>query len=433
MEICIAIRMAARYLYRYARRYIFLLAALSFGFAVITVITNLEAGMSENVYQAGQAHYAGDLIIVGEDRSSRTQFRITETETVLQAVEEAGLGPAQVVLRTQFGAKGLVYFNGRAVRHKYVIGIDYRNEESFLESLEFASGGSADLQEEDILLSRPVADDLRVQVGDRVLLEVNTRTGQKNTAYFTVAGIVRDSSIFGYFKCFVARSRLNTLLRYEPESTSVIGLYFADRSRNFERAERLQKVLQERLPTGPLVFNRRELEASNRDTWKGIRHFVRPLEVYLTEVSDLLKAVQLIGYYLYAMMMLIIAVSVLVTYRLILHERLREIGTLRALGFSVTEVLGILSLEAVLLLILSVALGSILAWLIELSLGWIDFSIIPGFEIFLKNGKLSSLFEIKKFGINVLFLCVVVVPCLWIPAAHAVNRRLRDILFNGDL
>lgn len=436
MKLLILLRLAFRYLTRHLRRYLFLLAALAFGFGIVTVITSLKEGMDENVYRSTRDHYAGDLVIPGYDHSSKLQFRITQPDTVLEAIEAMegrGIGVDSVVFRSQFGAKGILYFNGAAVRHKYVLGVDWENEADYFSSLSYTDGDFSSLPGEgEIIISRPVARELSARVGDRLLLEVETLTGQKNTRYVTVKAVVRDSTIFGYYKCFIDRRELNDLLRLEPEQCCLMGVFLADRSQ-MDRAEAiLHQELSARLPTGPLVENRDELERETRAAWEGIRHFVFTVPVYLSEVAELLQAVELIAYFLYGMMILIILVSVAVTYRLILHERERELATMRAVGFHEPEILLVLLLELLMLFAAGLALGFLIARVVLFGISFLSFSWIPSFGIFMQGGRLLPRFVPSTMARNVGVVLLVVLPVVLFQSHGASRKPLSETLAGAE-
>jgi len=433
MRIVQLLILAGKYLKRYLRRYIFLLSALTFGFAVITVITSLQDGMYRAVYDAAQGHYAGDVLVVGFDNEAETRFRITQTDEVLEGVRDAGLSPNRIVKRTQFGQEGVVYFHGTAVRHKYVIGVDWQNEREYFSGLDYVAGGPPQLSEttEDIFLSKPVAEELQARVGDEVTLEVHTRTGQKNTGSFIVRGIVDNSSIFGYYKSYVSRTALNRLLRYEENACSTIGLYFPGRGGLEQKTKALQETLEGRINMGPLMKSRDDIN-STWATGKGIRHYVLTLDVYLSEVADLLNALNLVGYFLYAMMLLIVLASIFVTYKLILHERAREIGTMRSLGFQTRDVVFVLVSETLMLFAAAIILGLLLARAAAWGISFIDFTWIPSFEIFMKEGRLSAQFLWGTIVANIAILVLVLIPSVWIPAGRMASGELPELLTGGN-
>lgn len=432
MKLLLYIRLALRYLTGYLRRYRFLFLVIAFGFAVISLITGLKAGMDQGIYKTARSHYGGDLIVTGNDKSSRLSFRLTEPETVLKAAEQAGLSYNKVVYRSVFGAKGLVYFYGKAVRHKYVSGVDWQREAELFRSLPLSSGSLRELPTDDeIILSSPVARELLAQPGDRLILEVETLRGQKNTGTFRLKAVVESTGIFGAYKCYISRTSLNRLLALKPSDCSSVGFYLSDPGTLSSSIQSLHGPLSDLLATGPIVHNRDELDKANREKWKGIRHQIMSLPVYLSEVSQLLDAVQILAYILYGAMLLISAASVAVTFRLILHERQGELATMRAIGFHRPELFTILFFELIVLYLCALVSGFFIAIGGFGIISHLSFSSIPSFEIFMQSGRLLPKIEPKQILQNGGAMFAVLLPIIIHQSIAALRRPLSSSLSGG--
>jgi ABC-type antimicrobial peptide transport system permease subunit len=325
----------------------------------------------------------------------------------------------------------VLYYNGAAVRLKYVIGVDWDREASYFDSLNYrerpvipGKNLSSSPEGDVIYLSAPVASQLNARAGDRLILEVNTRWGQKNTGVFIVGGIVEDSTIFGYYKVYISRLVLNRLLLINDEDCSIVGIFLKDRREVEKSRVMLQGDLQNRIQTGPLVYDRDELDRTASEPYDGIRVFLLTLPVFLSEVADLLGAMNIVTYFLYIMMLVIMMVSALVTYRLILHERRRELGTMRAIGFYGADIRFILLMETLVLILVSLAAGALLALLFQWLVTFIPFTWFPSFEIFLEDGKLGTLYLPGTVVVNILAVFV----SLFLAAMAPVYRSSREPL-----
>ncbi|MDR0449730.1 MAG: hypothetical protein LBH26_00510, partial [Treponema sp.] len=140
MKILPLTRLAGKYLIRYRRRYFFLFLALSFGFGIVSLMTSVKDGMYQSVYSSAQGHYAGDIVAVGYDKSLAAEgpyLSRKDMDAVFEAAEAARLDPAYSVARTIFGERGVLYYNGTAVRLKYVIGADWDKEAAYFGGLEY--------------------------------------------------------------------------------------------------------------------------------------------------------------------------------------------------------------------------------------------------------------------------------------------------------
>jgi len=423
-------KLGIMYLYRYKKRYAFLLAALVFGFGVVTLITSLKDGMYNNVYYSAQSHYAGDIVAVGYDQTTSIRhMEENQISTIIDAVDSIKLKPEHTVLRTLFNDNGVVYFNGNAVRLKYVVGCDWEAEEHLFSKMNFVVQPEKSYGGDGIILSEPVARQLGAVMGDSVILEVDTRWWQKNTGVFIVKGIVYDSSLFGYYKVYISRLTLNRLLLFNDADCSSVGFFFDSISNIEQKRLRLQNALSDKIDMGPLVYNRDEASRETAQWVRGeTRIFLFTLPVYLSEISNLLEAMNMLTYFLYGMMLLIIFVSAAVTYRLILHERAREMGIMRAIGFYGGDLRLVLWTEVIALGIISLSAGFLLAGFLSGMASFVSFSWFPSFEIFQKNGKLSVLYLPKTVFFNVVLVFIVLICAAFFPSLRASKRNLPALL-----
>ena len=424
--------LALKYLAGHYKRYIFLVMAVSFGFAIITTMTSLSEGMYRNVYKAAQQHYGGQLFVLGFHKQYGNMGLIRDNKTILQAIETLDKKPDRIVKRTLFFADGILYFAGNSSRQKNVYGIDWDIEAEEFAELDYAFGNSEGLAGTNgILISKPVAEQLNARIGDDIVLKVRTKTGQNNTGTFIVSGIIRDESIFGYYTCFVDRHYLNSLLGLEKNEYSSLGIYYKNSENIEEQSALLYIQLAEKLPMAPVINSKEEYSFQLEQHWEGIRYFVMTLQLFVSQVADLLTAMELISYFLYVVISIIVLVSISVTYKLIIHERMAEIGTMRAIGLQRSDILGILVTEALFVFIISILLGGILSLLILWIISFFSFSLIPGFDIFMNKGRLLPYFTFNDIGTNIFLLAAIIFPALWVPSFRASRLKLTTAL-SGD-
>jgi ABC-type lipoprotein release transport system permease subunit len=426
-----------KYIKSYARRYLFLFSALSFGFCIVTIIVSLKDGMTDSVYYSARSHYSGDIIITGlengADGSKNMAHIKSETiPAIRQALDQPEIDAERIVYRTLMTGEGYLFYNGNAARFKYLTGVDWQNETDYFKSLNFIENiPPSDFNEDTLLLSAPVAEFLGAKTGDSILLETDNRFRQKNTASFTVGGVIQDSSIFGYYKIFISRRAVNTLLGFERDDCSDIGVFLRNRSEVEIKRKKLQARMEQVLPVKPLVYDRDEYNREKDWEWNGVMFFLLTISVYLSEVSQILQALSILTYFLYAMMLLIILVSASVTYRLILHERIKEIGTMRAIGFYENDVRLILYIEAFLLATLSLVTGFCLALFFNRILAGLSFSWFPSFDIFLKNGRLMALYNPLATVVNVVAIYSILFLAVCMPAYRSSRSSLPEMLSGG--
>jgi ABC-type antimicrobial peptide transport system permease subunit len=261
---------------------------------------------------------------------------------------------------------------------------------------------------------------------------MDTRFGQKNTGQFIVRGIVQDTSIFGYYKAYISRLTLNRLLLYDDNDCSSIGFFFADPAAAEKKRLRLQHAVSGLVQTGPLVYDRDGLNHEREGSWDGVRIFLYTLPVYLSEIAYLLDAMNVLTYFLYGMMLLTILVSAAVTYRLILHERSREMGIMRAIGFYGKDLRLVLWTEIIILGIISMIAGLVLARLLSWAMSFVPFDWFPGFEIFLKGDRLIAMYLPATVFVNIVLILLVLVALAVLPAFRGSRKSLPGLL-SGEI
>jgi ABC-type antimicrobial peptide transport system permease subunit len=392
--------------------------------------------MEANLYLSAQSHYAGDIVAMGYDPELgiNHHLRRNEMDAILAAAEDAGLDTEKTAVRTTLMGmrEGTIFFNGNAASLKYVVGLDWQREAAYFNKLSFTEP-PAPAEDNSIFISAPIARELGARRGDSIILEVLTAEGQKNTGPFIIAGIVEDENFFSYYKVYVSRLTLNRLIGFADEDCSLIGFYVKGRAGIEAKREALYNELFPRIDTGPLVYDRTAYDDETRKVETGIRTFLVTLPVYLSEVSQLMEAIDLASYVLYGMMLAIIMVSAGVTCRLILHERTRETGTMRAIGFYESDVRSIFTLEIFILAFFSLSAGFVFALFFNELLSYASFSWFPGFEIFMQNGKLAALYLPKTLVYNILAVLLILALAIRGPIFRNSRSPLPEMLSGGVL
>ena len=426
MRFFIYCKISLKYLWRYRRRYLFLFLALGFGFGVLTVVSSLKDGMKENLYLSAQSHYAGDIIAQVSSYMNKAQ-----QEAVFAAAKTARIDIDSVAIRNirHGNAAGTIFFNGNTIPLKYIVGADWELEKPYFEGFTYTEKPMP-LDGDSILLSKPVADELGIRQGDSLIVEIPTATGQKNTGVFIAAGIVEDTNFFSYYKIFVSRLTLNRLAGLEEDSCSMIGFFLKNRSSVDPKRKALYTELQKRTETAPLAYDR-DSYLDERQKASDTTVFLNTLPVYLSEVAQLIGAIDIASYLLFAMMLAIIMVSAAVTCRLILHERERETGTMRAIGFYEADLRRILQLEMAVMALFSMAAGFFLSLLINRILSFGSYSWFPGVEVFMQNGRLAARYQGGTLVVNIIATLCMLALAIGGPIYRNSRSPLPEMLSGG--
>lgn len=284
-----------------------------------------------------------------------------------------------------------LFFAGYYTRQRRIVGVEWELERPVLSQFDFASGGVPERADEGaVLISTATARELGIAVGDNLLVSIRSDRGRSNTAEFIVAGIYIESSFFGY-TTYLHRHALNRL-REAPEGTvNEIGVYLRDAADEASAAAALTAALgEEGLPTFGVMTDRDaySAEASRRRSTR--EYGVVSLGAQLSEISDLLGAITIIAGAIMVLFLGIVTVGVSNTWTMVVWERTREIGTLRALGMQRTGTAALFLLEALFLgaggVILGFGLGIGLLAGVE---RWVAFEPNAFTTLFLTQSRLA--------------------------------------------
>jgi putative ABC transport system permease protein len=214
------------------------------------------------------------------------------------------------------------------------------------------------LKRGEILIPTLLARGMKASVGDTVVLVATNRDGSVNGKTFTVRGIVESvsgpSGRDGYIQIDDARE----LLRMKEPEVSEIVIRLKDPA----QLEPVHAKLGEEL--GGLT-NKEGRSVMEVHTWADLSPF-----------SSIVKMIDLLAIFIKIMLVSIVLVSVLNVMVMAVYERIREIGTISAIGTPPRRILSLFLTEGLLLGVGGAALGTAisLAVIYALNLRKITFS-----------------------------------------------------------
>ena len=139
--------------------------------------------------------------------------------------------------------------------------------------------------------------------------------------------------------------------------------------------------------------------------WEGTKYGVETLNDAIPALKTVMSVVHTVANVILLVILLIVMVGVSNTYRMVLYERIREIGTMRALGMDGKNTGKVFTTEAIILCVLGACLGVILAGIFMFV-----FHLIPihneTLSLFLHNGHFSFSFSIVSMIMQYLLLIV---------------------------
>jgi putative ABC transport system permease protein len=288
-----------------------------------------------------------------------------------------------------------------------------------------------------------VIESLGVEVGETVLFRLNTITGQANVGEFTIAGVYPDNRSFNITGGYAGLSYLNSLLGLEHDEFQVLNIKLLDLENIDVSADSLYGELKllgevesresDEGDMGPgrmmsRMFGSPASLSDDEEAWAGTKFSVSTLNDMMEPILSLVQMIDMIRVALFIILLVIIMVGLLNTFRMVLIERTQEIGTMRAIGMQRSGVRNIFLLEALFLALVGAVAGLAAALIFMGVLGNIQIDVGNVLQLFTRNGKFAFPFVTNDVVTTVLIIEAVTLISAWFPARKAARLKPADAL-----
>ena len=194
-----------------------------------------------------------------------------------------------------------------------------------------------------ILVPEILAKGMKLKVGDTIVLVATNLDGSVNGKTFAVQGVLGDVTGPGGRDGYIHIGDARELLRLtEPEVSEI-----AIRLKDPKRLERVKTELEQALSG---IRNPQDQPALEVHTWEGLSPFANI--AHMIDLLDVFIRVMLVGIVLIAVMNVMI---------MAVYERIREIGTVSAIGTPPRRILGLFLSEGLLLGLIGTLIGTALS------------------------------------------------------------------------
>ena len=433
------LRIAFRNTGRQKKRTLLLAGAIAFGVVVVTLLNGFTGGASRNIERVLTDLIGGHVYVSGT--------QLTESRLIVNVIRdwEDGNSPlADVVaevegqiadLNRRSRTLGTLIFGSKQT-NQFLDGVDWHGEASFFPSLSLTAGSLPGPDDRNaLILPEAAAERLRVEVGDQVLVRVATITGQQNVGELVLAATIEDSGITAFSSAFVRLDYMGELIGTGAGEFQVLNLYLRDP----RQSGRVAEVLRARLPTAP-EDEQEEVSgqppgtpgalgagvnrlADDEEPWEGTRYEITTLDDILDQVSDLFGVLDIVSLVVFLILLTITMVGVVNTFRMVLLERIREIGTMRAVGMQGRSVRGIFLMEAGFIGLIGAFIGLVLAGIAMLVLGQLTLDTDSPLQFFLNDGRITFAVPPLSVATNVAILLVLSLLAAFIPARRAARME----------
>ncbi|MBQ4497210.1 MAG: ABC transporter permease, partial [Spirochaetaceae bacterium] len=390
---------------RQKRRNAVLAIAIAFGFFVVTTVDGLVTGMVKNLENQITQMMGGTVLIQGieivryddENKKPSSAAVVRDSDYIRNLVEENvkdyesfsyySIIPGQMIFE---GKKSLSTMYGRNL-----------TEKTFVESLQFASGGPENFgMYNPLIISDKTAEAMNIAVGDLVTFSCETIYGQNNVDDFTVAGIIKSNSFLSSMQTYTDIGVLNKLIEIPEASYSTFTVNLKNKNRQTKVANMIEELIRkdgvnvtsrlEAMKTNPANVGKgieKQVDPKNFD-WEGTKYAVETLYDEVPAIKTVLSIVHTVTTVILLVILFIVMVGVSNTYRMVLYERIREIGTMRSLGMDRKRTRKVFTAEAVILCLIGAVSGLILSVIAMAIIHLIPVNI-ESLSFFLNNGHFT--------------------------------------------
>ncbi len=409
---------AFRNLVRRSRRYIFIFSAMALSFAVITITSGISLGAMLALQDKAARYFAGHISITGFMPGSVQE--IEDPQGIVDLLHSGSFPLRTIAPRTIYYAGNVqLFFEGERVIQRRLIGVDYEREGAEFSTLDMVAGAFSVRNETDgpgIVISQAAAKLLRCKVGDAVTLFIHTDKGTPNSASLVVRGIFNETSLFGY-AAYMDRRYLNRLMQKADDFCTDIALYVAPGTDAEPLSRRISDYLSTFKNIAPAFDSREARDALLPElVQKGALLVVMTQGAQLSQITQFITAFMGITYFILIVFLLITMTGVVNTYRVLIHERRKEIGVLRALGTQKSGVIALFLWEAFELSLFASFAGLVLGAVSLFVLSRINLSAIPGSGLVLEKGHVRFTLSVSSIILNQCLLVGTTIIAVWRPS-----------------
>ncbi len=431
------VKLALRNLRRQKKRTFLLGGAIAFGIMIITLVNGFTAGavynLKENFAYLLAGHVYVNEHIRRDDDTVVEEFR--NPHLVEKALMQMGIDPDHVMRRSFY--TGQFIFSGRSAEQS-VAGVDWNNETALQSRMVLVEGTMADIIADPlaVVLSEQIARRLGAHIGDDLIVRMSTVTGQQNVGTLIVRGIMQDPGILGSMSAYAHIGTVNSHLNIDADSFQGLHITISSMDQIDRVTDELHRILGETAEVAPraerqevIITSANFIYEDKEDTgWEGSRFTVSNINDYMGEIDQLSMTLTIVSMVILLILILITMVGVINTFRMIMYERLNEIGTMRAVGMQRKMVKNLFLTEAFFLAAAGYIGGLILAVIASFLLGFFSIPLENPFSLFTQAGRLTFPFPAGNLAGNFILISVLTVLAAYFPARKAARLQPADAL-----
>jgi len=250
------------------------------------------------------------------------------------------------------------------------------------------SNGGKEIKKGEIIIPELLARGMRINVGDNIVVIATNKDGSVNGKQLRVSGIIESVTGPGGRDGYVHIEDAMEILRMEEMEISEIAI----RIKNFDKLHDVYNHLSSILSNEK---NKQGKPTFEVHTWEGLSPFY-----------NIARMIDLMSIFIKIMLIAIVLISVMNVMIMAVYERIREIGTIAAIGTMPGKILNMFVAEGFLLGIIGAIAGNILGAAIVYILKLLKITFDFGRQTGLVLSPSVGLFDILMISLIVIVVAV---------------------------
>lgn len=339
-------KIALRNLYRQKRRTYLTVSIVAFGVVAVLLFTavadsfkNMVIGqITDSALGHLQIHKKGYVSSLESAPLDKTlnENQVKKLKGILDGIPDI----EAYSLRLTMGSMFSNYVETTNIR---LIGIDPGSEQAVSPLLGDRILEGRFLEQGEILVPEALAKGFQAKIGDAVVLIATNAEGSVNGQPFTVSGMVESVTGAGGRYGYIHLHDAFTLLRMESPEISEVAI----RLRRVSDLDRVTAMLQRQV--GELV-NKEGQPMFEVHTWKDLSPFF-----------NIIRMIDLMSLFIQVILIAIVLISIMNVMIMAVYERVREIGTIAAIGTLPGKIRALFFCEGLFLGVFGTAVGTVIS------------------------------------------------------------------------
>ena len=343
------IKIAIRNLIRYKRRTILTMSLITIGVVFVVLYIAVSGSfksliigqITDSMLGHAQIHKKGYVASI-DNLPLNLSMNMTEFNTIEDILKKQNTVEAYSA-RVKFGG---MFSNFTETTNIRLNGVNPEKEFKTTPLLpKRITKGNASLNRGEILVPELLAQGMKIKPGSVIVIVATNRDGSVNGMQFTVSGILSSVVGTGGRDGYVNFEDAIELLRMEKPEVSEIAIRLKDFSNLADFEKVMKKTIMGLAGGGKPVYE--------AHTWEGLSPF-----------ANIANMVDVMTFFIRIMLIAIVLISIMNVMTMAVYERIREIGTISAIGTKPGKILAMYLTEGFFLGVAGSIAGVVLGFII---------------------------------------------------------------------